>query len=84
MRAVGDEREDLRDQALLYTGFLNKLVPAFCVKVRTYQLSVKLGEARLTGVIEDEDGINHGGWLLSGCSCNTRLVRCSVNCGDDK
>ncbi|KAJ8112807.1 hypothetical protein OPT61_g4912 [Boeremia exigua] len=48
--AVGDEGEDLGDQALLHARV---------------ELRVELGQARLAGVVEDEDGVDHGGW----CAC---------------
>lgn len=30
-----------------------------------YQLGVELGQARLAGVVEDEHGVDHGGWRLA-------------------
>ena len=52
--AVGDEGEDLGDQALLHAGL---------------ELGVELGEARLAGVVEDEDRVDHGAGGCGMCMC---------------
>lgn len=49
--AVGDECENLRDEALLHAGL---------------ELGIKLGQARLTRIVEDQDGVDHGG-LMTVC-----------------
>lgn len=69
--AVGDEGEDFGDEALLDGGVL--LVGGGLVGGRGgenveggggYELGVEFCEARLAGVVEDEDGVDHGGCLV--------------------
>lgn len=73
--AVGDEGEDFGDEALLDGGVL--LVGGVLVGGRGgenvgggggggggYELGVEFCEARLAGVVEDEDGVDHGGCLV--------------------
>lgn len=68
---VGDEGEDLGDEALLDARFLIKRrlgaegeerrsEPGRLENERAYQLGVEFGQARLTLAIEDQEGINHG------------------------
>ena len=53
-RAVCDEGEDLGDQALLDARL---------------ELRVELCEARLAGVVEDEDRVDHGVRSVCMCMC---------------
>ncbi len=56
---MGHEGEDFGDQALLDGCFLLLLAFALSSEEGTNELRVKFGQARLSGVIEDQHGVDH-------------------------
>jgi len=64
VRPIGDQGEDLGDEALLDGSVLSIRVSVLSTlsviaRLWAYQLRVELGQPWLTGVIEDQDSIDH-------------------------
>lgn len=66
-RTVGDEGEDLGDEALLYARVLERGVLGWCASqgkkrscLETHQLCVELGQAGLALAIKDQKRVDHG------------------------
>ena len=91
--SVGDQSEDLRDEALLHAGILAGVSAESLVRkaikmgngwirCRTYQLGIELREAWLTGVVKDEDGIDHDA-VEGGVQpfSNNAISLCTLECG---
>ena len=73
-RAIGDEGEYFGDESLLDGCFLRSVryVLGDMRMKRRYQLSIELGQAGLTCIVEDQYGVDHdvlgGSKLCSLCS----------------
>lgn len=83
--AVRYEGEDLGYQTLLDGGVLcddqcqsNLFADALIVDVdwATHKLSVKFREARLAGVVEDQDGVDH--CIITRDMMDVRVVTCTA------
>lgn len=75
IRTVCDKGEYLRQQALLHARFLRSVRSEGCAKLLgAYKLRIEFGQARLTGIVEDQHGVDH---------IFRRTLRQGVRCGCD-
>ena len=83
--AVRYEGEDLGYKTLLDRGVLcddqcqsNRFGDALIIDMdwETHKLSVEFCEARLAGVVEDQDGVDH--CIISGDMMDVRVVTCTA------